>query len=143
MGFAVNRGYAQYDEPEPKKQKASLRSLSARRAAIILWHQRHPHSFHLFQKNERQLEVSCGKVRAYNETAYELKTRLSRARKPSRKLALSGSLARISSLKKDAERQITQQQKARDAFTKHFYDWRETLPMLDEQIALTRKQTRD
>jgi len=131
----VNRGYSYYDEPGPKKQKTNIRSLSARRAAIILWHQRHPHSFKLFQKNDRQLEASCSKVRAYNETAYDLKKRLCRARKPSRKLALSGSLARISSLKKDAERQIAQQQKARDAFTKHFEEWRETLPMLDQQIA--------
>jgi len=135
MGLEVNRGYSQYNEPEPKKQKTSLRSLSAKRAAIILWHHRHPHSFKLFQKNERQLEASCGKARAYNETAYDLGKRLGRARKPSRKLALAACLARISNLKKEAERQTAQQQKVRKAFTKHFEEWRETLPLLDQQIA--------
>ena len=140
MGLGTNRGYAQYNEPEPAP---SLRSLSARRAAIISWHNLHPHSFRLFQKADRQLDQTHGKVRAYNETINSLRERAGKADSEGGKLPLIASIARISGLKEAAERKLAEQTAVRQRLAQHLYDWRETLPLLDGEITLARKQPRD
>jgi len=136
MGLGINRGYGEYNAPVPK---INLRSVSARRAALIKWHKQHPHSFKLFQKAELQLEKSHEKLRSCNEIIYSLEKRINSASSRSKKTALTGSLARVYGLKADAVREIARQSHARDRLAQHLYDWRETLPLLDGQIAEARQ----
>jgi len=101
-----------------------------------------PHSFHLFQKAERQLDKTHGKVRAYNETMQRLEKRIGKVSAARKKLPLAASLARISGLKETAEREIKEQSHARNALAQHLYDWRNTLPELDGQIEKARRRPR-
>ncbi|MFA6907841.1 MAG: hypothetical protein WC263_03355 [Candidatus Micrarchaeia archaeon] len=136
-GFWV--GERAYSAPEPS---ISIHSLSARRAAIITWHKQHPHSYLLFKKADRALARSHGKLRAYNETAQRLEKRIASTLPERQKLLLMASLAHVSSLVETAGHLISAQAKERNALEQRISDWRETLPLLDEQIAQARRQPR-
>ena len=138
MGLGV--GQRQYNPPE---QSINLRSVSAKRAAIIKWHHLHPHSFRLFKKADAELDKNFGKVRSYNETMQRLEKRIGKNSAARKKLPLVASLARVSNLMEIAEKNIAKQTKAREDLAQRLFDWRETLPQLDEQITLARKQPRE
>jgi hypothetical protein len=132
MGLEVNRGSAQYNEPV---STINLRSLSAKRAALIKWHHQHPHSFRLFTKADALVSQNYAKLRSYNETLQRLEKRIGESGNVGSALPLVASLTRVSNLKGILEKNISAQSKERNMLASRISDWRETLPQLDEQIA--------
>ena len=136
MGLGINRGYGEYNPPEPE---INLRSVSAKRASLIKWHKSHPHSFRLFQKADRLVDRSNERLRSYNETINDLEKRIGNASSVRTKLPLVASLKHVCNLKDNLESRIPSQMKERNMFANNIYEWK-NLPLLDEQIAEAKRQ---
>jgi len=130
MGIVI--GHREY---HPSAPAVSIRSLSAKRAAIINQQNLHPVSDLLFKKADVLLDRTLGKVRSYNGTMYSLKKRIEAECRAGKKLPLVASLKRISNLKKIAEGKIIKQTEVRNTLAEQLFEWRETLPQLDREIA--------
>jgi|GEM_PF-2540129 len=137
--MALGVGQRQYTEPV---SSGDLRSLSAKRAAIIKWHKQHPHSFRLFTKADLQVDRTNAKIRSYHETLQRLEKQIGAIRSARKKLPLAASLARVSNLMEIAEKDVAAQTKARNILANRIYEWRSELPYLDGQIAEARNQLR-
>jgi hypothetical protein len=136
MGLEVNRGYAQYNEPGKSQ---SLRSLSAKRAHIIMqWQRLHPNAERIFRKADASVEKTFGKIRSYNETISGLEARIKEVRKGSEALPLVAILKRVSNLEGAAKKRLGEQANARNRLANMIYAYEAELAPLDEDIAIAR-----
>ena len=134
MGLEV--GQRQYDE---SAGKSLLRSLSTKRAWIIRWQRLHPNAHRIFERADRATDKCRAKIYQYNETIYSLKKRIDGPGKAG-KLHLIASLARVCSLKAEAEKRKEEENSTRNRFAAKIYEFDTELPRLDEEIAEARGQ---